>query len=47
MPSRPPNLVNERMQDEPELESQKEEHQSTVYEQTQRYRASKAVLRDI
>ena len=39
---------NERMQDEPEPESQKEEHQSySVYEQTQRYRAAKAVLQDI
>lgn len=36
------------MQDEPEPESQKEEHQSySVYEQAQRYRAAKAVLQDI
>ena len=39
---------DERMQDEPEPESQKEEHQSySVYEQAQRYRAAKAVLQDI
>lgn len=36
------------MQDDPELETQKEEHQSySVYEQAQRYRAAKAVLQDI
>ena len=36
------------MQDEPEPESQKEEHQSySVYEQAQRYRAAKVVLQDI
>lgn len=39
---------DERMQDEPEPESQKEEHQSySVYEQAQRYRAAKGVLQDI
>ena len=39
---------DEGMQDEPEPESQKEEHQSySVYEQAQRYRAAKAVLQDI
>ena len=43
-----PTFEDERMQDEPELESQKEEHQSySVYEQAQRYRAAKAVLQDI
>ena len=37
-----PTFENERMQDEPEPESPKEEHQSySVYEQTQRYRSSK------
>ena len=39
---------DERMQDEPEPESQKEEQQSySVYEQAQRYRTAKAVLQDI
>ena len=39
---------DEGMQDEPEPETQKEEHQSySVYEQAQRYRAAKAVLQDI
>lgn len=43
-----PTFEDERMQDEPEPESQKEEHQSySVYEQAQRYRAAKAVLQDI
>ena len=43
-----PTFEEERMQDEPEPESQKEEHQSySVYEQAQRYRAAKAVLQDI
>lgn len=43
-----PTFEDEGMQDEPEPESQKEEHQSySVYEQTQRYRAAKAVLQDI
>lgn len=43
-----PTFEDERMQDEPESESQKEEHQSySVYEQAQRYRAAKAVLQDI
>ena len=39
---------DERMQDEPEPESQKEEQQSySVYEQAQRYRTAKAVLRSV
>ena len=43
-----PTFEDERMQDEPEPESQKAEHQSyRVYEQAQRYRAAKAVLHDI
>ena len=43
-----PTFEDERMQDEPEPESQKEEHQSySVYEQAQRYRTAKAVLQDI
>ena len=43
-----PTFEDEGMQDEPEPESQKEEHQSyRVYEQAQRYRAAKAVLQDI
>ena len=43
-----PTFEDERMQDEPEPENQKEEHQSySVYEQAQRYRAAKAVLQDI
>ena len=43
-----PTFEDERMQDEPEPESQKEEHQSySVYEQVQRYRAAKVVLQDI
>ena len=43
-----PTFEDEGMQDEPEPESQKEEHQSySVYEQAQRYRAAKAVLQDI
>ena len=43
-----PTFEDERMQDEPEPESQKAEHQSySVYEQAQRYRAAKAVLQDI
>ena len=43
-----PTFEDERMQDEPEPESQKAEHQSyRVYEQAQRYRAAKAVLQDI
>ena len=43
-----PTFEDERMQDEPEPKSQKEEHQSySVYEQAQRYRAAKAVLQDI
>ena len=43
-----PTFEDEEMQDEPEPESQKEEHQSySVYEQAQRYRAAKAVLQDI
>lgn len=43
-----PTFEDERMQDEPEPESQKEEHQSyRVYEQAQRYRTAKAVLQDI
>lgn len=43
-----PTFEDEGMQDDPELETQKEEHQSySVYEQAQRYRAAKAVLQDI
>ena len=43
-----PTFEDEGMQDEPEPESQKEEHQSyRVYEQAQRYRTAKAVLQDI
>ena len=43
-----PTFEDERMQDEPEPGSQKEEHQSySVYEQAQRYRTAKAVLQDI
>lgn len=43
-----PTFEDERMQDEPEPESQKEEHQSySVYKQAQRYRTAKAVLQDI
>lgn len=43
-----PTFEDERMQDEPEPENQKEEHQSySVYEQAQRYRVAKAVLQDI
>ena len=43
-----PTFEDEGMQDEPEPESQKAEHQSySVYEQAQRYRAAKAVLQDI
>ena len=43
-----PTFEDEGMQDDPELETQKEEHQSyNVYEQAQRYRAAKAVLQDI
>ena len=43
-----PTFEDERIQDEPEPENQKEEHQSySVYEQAQRYRAAKAVLQDI
>ena len=43
-----PTFEDEGMQDEPEPESQKEEHQSySVYEQAQRYRAAKVVLQDI
>ena len=43
-----PTFEDERMQDEPEPENQKEEHQSySVYEQAQRYRAAKAALQDI
>ena len=43
-----PTFEDERMQDEPEPESQKAEHQSySVYEQAQRYRTAKAVLQDI
>lgn len=43
-----PTFEDEGMQDDPEPESQKEEHQSySVYEQAQRYRAVKAVLQDI
>ena len=43
-----PTFEDERMQDEPEPESQKAEHQSyRVYEQAQRYLAAKAVLQDI
>ena len=43
-----PTFEDERMQDEPEPESQKEEQQSySVYEQAQRYRTAKAVLQDI
>ena len=43
-----PTFEDERMQDEPELESQKEEHRSySVYEQAQQYRTAKAVLQDI
>ena len=43
-----PTFEDEGMQDDPELETQKEEHQSySVYEQAQRYRTAKAVLQDI
>ena len=43
-----PTFEDEGMQDDPELETQKEEHQSySVYEQAQRYRAAKVVLQDI
>lgn len=43
-----PTFEDEGMQDEPEPESQKAEHQSySVYEQAQRYHAAKAVLQDI
>ena len=43
-----PTFEDEGMQDDPELETQKEDHQSySVYEQAQRYRAAKAVLQDI
>ena len=43
-----PTFEDEGMQDDPELETQKEEHQSySVHEQAQRYRAAKAVLQDI
>ena len=43
-----PTFEDEGMQDDPELETQKEEHQSySVYEQAQRYLAAKAVLQDI
>ena len=43
-----PTFEDEGMQDEPEPESQKAEHQSySVYEQAQRYCAAKAVLQDI
>ena len=43
-----PTFEDEGIQDDPELETQKEEHQSySVYEQAQRYRAAKAVLQDI
>ena len=43
-----PTFEDEEMQDDPEPESQKEEHQSySVYEQAHRYRAAKVVLQDI
>ena len=43
-----PTFEDEALQDEPELEKQQEEHQSTsVYEQAQRYRAAKSVLQDV